>query len=136
MKTVVGIDLGTQSLKVVFYDFESRQIVASESAAIDLYQDDKGVAEQQAHWWLDALTEVMGKIDADVRGSAVAVAVGVSGQQHGFVPMGKTGEVLAPVKLWCDTSTAAECEQITTAYGGPQKCLDGEVAIDNNHFRR
>jgi len=38
--------------------------------------------------------------------------------------MGKTGKVLAPVKLWCDTSTAAECEQITTAYGGPQKCLD------------
>ena len=122
MKTVVGIDLGTQSLKVVFYDFSTRQIVASESAALDLYQNDRGAAEQQAQWWLNALSEVMGRIDADIRRSAVAV--GVSGQQHGFVPMGKTGEVLAPVKLWCDTSTVAECEQITTAYGGPQKCLD------------
>lgn len=122
MKTVVGIDLGTQSLKVVFYDFESREIVASQSAALDLYQNDKGAAEQQAHWWLNALTEVMGKIDTDIRRSAVAV--GVSGQQHGFVPMGKAGEVLAPVKLWCDTSTVAECDQITTAYGGPQKCID------------
>ena len=88
MKTVVGIDLGTQSLKVVFYDFDSREIVASQSAALDLYQNDKGAAEQQAHWWLNALTEVMGKIDADIRSSAVAV--GVSGQQHGFVPMGKS----------------------------------------------
>ena len=122
MKTVVGIDLGTQSLKVVFYDFDSREIVASQSAALDLYQNDKGAAEQQAHWWLNALTEVMGKIDADIRSSAVAV--GVSGQQHGFVPMGKSGDVLAPVKLWCDTSTVAECDQITTAYGGPQKCID------------
>ncbi len=55
MKTVVGIDLGTQSLKVVFYDYEARKIVASESAELDLYQNDNGAAEQQAHWWLNAL---------------------------------------------------------------------------------
>ena len=122
MKTVVGIDLGTQSLKVVFYDYKAREIVASESAALGLYQNDNGAAEQQAHWWLNALTEVMAKIDTGFRSSAVAV--GVSGQQHGFVPLGKTGDVLAPVKLWCDTSTVAECGQITSAYGGPQKCLD------------
>jgi len=122
MKTVVGIDLGTQSLKVVFYDFKAREIVASESAALDLYQNDYGAAEQQTHWWLNALTKVMAKIDTGIRSSAVAV--GVSGQQHGFVPLGKTGEVLAPVKLWCDTSTVAECDQITKAYGSPQKCLD------------
>ncbi len=122
MKTVVGIDLGTQSLKIVFYDYAAHQIVASESAPLDLYQSDSGTAEQQAHWWLDALTGVMGKIGAGIRGSAVAV--GVSGQQHGFVPVGKTGEVLAPVKLWCDTSTVTECDEIMAAYGGPQKCLD------------
>ena len=67
MKTVVGIDLGTQSLKVVFYDYSAREIIASESAALDLYQNDSGTAEQHAHWWLNALTEVMGKIDAGIR---------------------------------------------------------------------
>jgi xylulokinase len=122
MKTVVGIDLGTQSLKVVFYDFAAREILASQSAPLDLYQNDSGTAEQQAHWWLKALTEVMSRIDSSIRGSAVAV--GVSGQQHGFVPLGSTGEVLAPVKLWCDTSTVAECDEIMTTFGGPQKCLD------------
>ena len=34
------------------------------------------------------------------------VAIGVSGQQHGFVPLDKVGEVVRPAKLWCDTSTA------------------------------
>ena len=123
MKTVVGIDLGTQSLKIVFYDFAARQIVSSESAELDLSQDDDGVVEQQAHWWLNALHEAMGKVDSGIRQSAVAV--GVSGQQHGFVPLGKKGEVLAPVKLWCDTSTVAECNEIMDAFGGPQECLDG-----------
>lgn len=122
MKTVVGIDLGTQSLKVVFYDYSAREIVASESAALDLCQNDDGAAEQQAHWWLDALREAMGRVGEDVRRSAVAV--GVSGQQHGFVPVSKDGEVLARVKLWCDTSTVTECGEIMQAFGGPQKCLD------------
>ncbi len=122
MKTVVGIDLGTQSLKVIFYDFEAREIVASESAALDLHQDDNGAAEQQAHWWLSALHDVMGRVQQEVRQSALAV--GVSGQQHGFVPVSESGRVLAPVKLWCDTSTVVECDEIMAAYGGPQKCLD------------
>ena len=122
METVVGIDLGTQSLKVIFYDYAARTVVASESAPLKLYQDDVGAAEQRADAWLKALREAMARVDPAVRRSAVAV--GVSGQQHGFVPLDRNGEVLAPVKLWCDTSTAAECEEITAAYGGPQKCLD------------
>ena len=122
MQTVVGIDLGTQSLKVLFYDFSSREVVASESAELDLYQNEDGAAEQQAHWWLNALHEALGKVDPAVKSSAVAV--GVSGQQHGFVPMSKSGEVLAPVKLWCDTSTVAECGEIMQAYGSEQSCLE------------
>ncbi len=122
MKTVLGIDLGTQSLKVLFYDFASREVVACESAALDLYQNEQGAAEQQAHWWIDALQEALAKVDSAVRSSALAI--GVSGQQHGFVPVGRSGEVLAPVKLWCDTSTVPECAEIMDAFGGEQKCLD------------
>jgi xylulokinase len=122
MKTVVGIDLGTQSLKVVFYDYTTREVVASESAPLDLYQNDNGAAEQQAHWWLSALHDTMDRVGAEVRQSAMAV--GVSGQQHGFVPVSKSGEVLTRVKLWCDTSTVAECDEIMEACGGPQRCLD------------
>ncbi len=122
MQTVVGIDLGTQSLKVVFYDFTAKEIVASESAALDLYQSDDGTAEQQAHWWLNALHSALAKVDPGIRASALAV--GVSGQQHGFVPLDKTGEVLASVKLWCDTSTVLECEEIMSAFGGSQKCIE------------
>jgi xylulokinase len=122
MKTVLGIDLGTQSLKVLFYDFSKREVVASESAALDLYQNEEGAAEQQAHWWVNALQEVLSRVDSDILESAVSL--GVSGQQHGFVPLGNTGEVLAPVKLWCDTSTVAECGEIMDAFGGERACLE------------
>ena len=121
MSTVLGIDLGTQSVKVVFYDFDSRKTVAVESAPLDLYQTEAGVAEQQAHWWIHAFRRALQKVGNDIRNSIVAI--GVSGQQHGFVPIDKAGEVLAPVKLWCDTSTGPECDAITDAFGGVDACI-------------
>jgi xylulokinase len=45
--------------------------------------------------------------------------IGVSGQQHGFVPLDGAGAVIRPAKLWCDTSTAAECAILTRRLGGP-----------------
>ena len=122
-QTVVGIDLGTQNLKVVFYDPEKRQVASVESAPLDIYQGEAGIAEQHAHWWINALREAMTKVDPEIR--RTAAAIGVSGQQHGFVAMDVAGEVLAPVKLWCDTSTEAECEEVMAAYGGFEACLTG-----------
>ncbi|MEO0996811.1 MAG: xylulokinase [Pseudomonadota bacterium] len=121
MNTVVGIDLGTQALKVLFFDVRRRAVVATESAPLDLYQDDRGVAEQQHHWWLAAMKDAFARVDPDVRKTAGAVAV--SGQQHGFVAVDSADEVLAPVKLWCDTSTERECVQITQAVGGVDDCI-------------
>jgi xylulokinase len=45
-------------------------------------------------------------------------ALGVSGHQHSFVPLDGDGKPLANVKLWCDTYTAQECEELTRAAGG------------------
>jgi xylulokinase len=122
MNTVVGIDLGTQALKVVFYDVDDREVAASESASLDLYQDDGGVAEQQVHWWITALKAAICKVDPVVRDSARAVAV--SGQQHGFVAVDRKNEVLSAVKLWCDTSTEQECASIMEAFGGLDACIE------------
>ncbi len=121
MNTVVGIDLGTQALKVLFFDIERRAVVATESAPLDLYRNDSGVAEQQHHWWLTAMKEACARVDSDVRKTARAVAV--SGQQHGFVAVDEADDVLAPVKLWCDTSTERECAEITQAVGGVEACI-------------
>lgn len=120
-KTVLGIDLGTQSLKAVFYDYTSRRIVASASAGLDVERDQSGRAEQLAGWWTEALRKCLGKVSDDVRSSVQAI--GVSGQQHGFVATDSKGKVLVPVKLWCDTSTQAEVDAITSAAGGRDECI-------------
>lgn len=121
MSLYLGIDLGTQSVKALLYDADARAIVATSSAGLELISRDNGSREQLAQWWLDALHKCLLDLPVDLR-RAVA-AMGVSGQQHGFVPLGENGEVLAPVKLWCDTSTTAECEQIMANFGGVESCI-------------
>lgn len=121
MDLVAGIDAGTQSLKVVVYDPAGRQLIASASAPLDLASAADGSREQQPAAWVAALQACFRAIDSTVRSRISALAV--SGQQHGFVPVDAAGEVLAPAKLWCDTSTSAECVQIMDALGGPARTI-------------
>lgn len=121
MDLVAGIDAGTQSLKVVVYDPAGRHLIASTSAPLDLTSAADGSREQDPAEWVAALQACFRAIDSKIRSRISALAV--SGQQHGFVPVDAAGEVLAPAKLWCDTSTSAECVQIMDAAGGTARTI-------------
>ncbi|QHB71432.1 xylulokinase [Stenotrophomonas sp. 364] len=121
MDLVAGIDAGTQSLKVVVYDPAGRRLIASASAPLDLTSDADGSREQRPADWIVALHACFAAVDPKIRSRIAALAV--SGQQHGFVPLDAAGEVLAPAKLWCDTSTSAECVQIMDAVGGAARTI-------------
>lgn len=112
----LGIDLGTQSLKILVYDPVHRSVVASHAADLDLTSAADGTREQMAHWWVIALHQALSRVPAEVKAKIVAIAV--SGQQHGLVALDATDAVLAPVKLWCDTTAAAECDEVALRFGG------------------
>ncbi|WP_374012590.1 xylulokinase [Pseudoxanthomonas koreensis] len=122
MSLYAGLDVGTQSVKLVAYDPDTRQVVATTGHPLDLAAGDDGSREQRAEWWIEAIRASFAALDPGVR--ARIRAIGVSGQQHGFVPLDRAGNVLAPAKLWCDTSTSAECGQIMDAVGGAQRSIE------------
>ena len=124
MSLALGIDLGTQHLKVLFFDMRRNEVVASASAPLALDQDEHGKAEQRADWWTDALHAALDEIDPALRRDTAAISV--SGQQHGFVAIDAAGDVLAPVKLWCDTATTNEAAAITAAFGSTDELI-GEI---------
>src|SRR6185436_5346594 len=83
-----------------------------------------GAKEQHPHTWRDATAAAIRQALRAAKASPAEIkAIGVSGQQHGLVPLDAHGEVIRPAKLWCDTSTAAECEEITEKLGGLKKTL-------------
>lgn len=126
----LGIDSGTQSTKCIALDVESGNIIASASKSYDLIEGlPAGHLEQEPKVWLDAVDETvracikqLGKKKDGIK------AIGVSGQQHGFVPLNKKSEVIRPAKLWCDTSTADQCKQFEDEFGG----VDGLINLSGN----
>ncbi len=121
----LGIDCGTQSLKTVALDVQTGKVVGSAQREYDLIAGlPPGAAEQHPQEWVDAMQATISQV---VKGlgdrSGEIGAIGVSGQQHGLVALDEAGEVVRPAKLWCDTSTVAECEKIEEAVGGGERTL-------------
>jgi xylulokinase len=123
MSLFIGIDSGTQSVKAVVLDLESRQVVAEARAPHTLIAGlPVGHMEQQPQEWASALDQVISNVASQIDRTRVG-GIGVSGQQHGFVPLDADGRVIRPAKLWCDTSTTAECALITKKLGGAKAAI-------------
>ena len=117
---IIGIDSGTQSTKTLVVDAKNGKVLGSASEAYDLIPKlPPGAKEQHPDTWRKATLKTIRKAlkQAGAKSGEVK-AIGVSGQQHGFVPLDAKGEVIRPAKLWCDTSTAAECDEIMQKIGG------------------
>ncbi len=121
----IGVDSGTQSTKVLVIDGKTGKVLAASAVAYGLIEGlPLGAKEQHPHTWKEATSKAIKKALklAQARPGEVK-GIGVSGQQHGFVPLDENGEVIRPAKLWCDTSTSAECEEIMTRLGGLKEAI-------------
>lgn len=100
----LGLDVGTSGLKALALT-AAGEGVAEASAAYPLYTPQPGWTEQDPADWVNAakaaLRELAGKL-----GGYEVVALGLSGQMHGFVPLDAQGNVIRRAPLWNDQRTA------------------------------
>lgn len=128
MSLFIGIDSGTQSTKAIVLDLATKRVVAEARAPHALIEGlPPGHMEQHPRDWTAALDAVVTAVVAKVDASQVR-GIGISGQQHGFVPLDAEGAVIRPAKLWCDTSTAPECALLTKKLGG-EKAVIRQVGL-------
>ncbi len=126
MRTLLlGIDSGTQSTKVLVVEATTGKVLAAAAESYDLLPGlPPGAKEQHPHTWRDATAKAVKAALKQAKAKSPEVkAIGVSGQQHGFVPLDQKGEVIRPAKLWCDTTTAAECDEMMARLGGLKKTI-------------
>ena len=115
----LGIDVGTQGTKALLIDEEKRTVLGRASSSYELIAGlPEGHAEQHPQTWLDALSRVVHELVERTGVDARSIScVGVSGQQHGFVALDSNDEVIRPAKLWCDTATSKEADELSRRYG-------------------
>ena len=120
----LGIDSGTQGTKAIVFSATQKKVISEGYASHDLIENDEGKKEQEPSWWIEASTKAITKALEEVGSSKDVKAIGVSGQQHGMTPLDAEGHIIRPAKLWCDTETVPQCEEITQKVGGPEKVVD------------
>ena len=121
----IGIDSGTQGAKAVVLSAVSGNILAVSYQSYAMIENGKGGREQHPKSWIRACRKILSDVLATPEVSPAEVrAIGVSGQQHGMVPLDSNGHVIRPAKLWCDTETFNQCQTITQRVGGESAVLE------------
>ncbi|MBN2068374.1 MAG: carbohydrate kinase [Opitutales bacterium] len=123
---LLGIDIGSSSIKVSLVDAESKLCKASaqepDGEAI-IRSPQPGFAEQDPNeWWQHIVNATKRALrEGGIDGQEVA-AIGIAYQMHGLVCVDKNQQVLRPSIIWCD-SRAVEIGNAAFADLGAEKCL-------------
>jgi xylulokinase len=139
-----GLDVSTQSCKLVIIDLKSNKVVFVGAVNYDKnlpkygtkhgvrQNQPEGVSESDPNMWIEAVDGVFQKAKSAGIAMDQIRCISVSGQQHGLVSIDAEGNLTRPTsKLWNDFSTLEECDILTKKVGG----LDAMVAEVGNSQR-
>ncbi|ANH81490.1 carbohydrate kinase [Niabella ginsenosidivorans] len=104
---LLGIDLGTSSVKVAVVDGATRQTLATAQypdTERDIISLQPGWAEQSPERWWEDVKMAIKKVNQTGRYNKNDIgAIGISYQMHGLVLLDKDGGVLRNSIIWCDS---------------------------------
>jgi len=123
---LLGIDIGTSSVKVSVVDAHSQKCIVSTSypeTESEIISKQAGWAEQSPSMWWEHTQQAILKANATKKyHSAEIEAIGISYQMHGLVTVDKKGNILRDSIIWCD-SRAVEIGNKAFDEIGPSTCL-------------
>lgn len=106
---LLGIDLGTSSVKVIVLDTQGRMLSISK-ASYTVMAPRPGWSESDPNEWWSAVVSAVQTSMAQVPRTEIT-AIGLSGQMHGVVLTNEEGLPQRPAMLWADTRAQAELER-------------------------
>lgn len=123
---LLGIDIGTSSIKVSVVDAATRQSIASAQypeKETEIISRQDGWAEQLPELWWENIQQAILKVHATKKYDPNDIrAIGIAYQMHGLVLVDKDQNVLRPGIIWCD-SRAVEIGNKAFQKIGEEKCL-------------
>ncbi|MHB8628776.1 MAG: xylulokinase [Aggregatilineales bacterium] len=115
MTRLLGIDLGTSSVKAVIID-ELGQLCGVGAQEYPIRTAEVGWAEQDPQaWWSAAIFAIRQAMNQ--AGSEPISGIGLSGQMHGTVLIDARRQPLGPAIIWADQRSTVEVDEITALVG-------------------
>lgn len=130
MPNIVGIDVGSQSVKVVCVD-EAGRVLSTASEPMSTQHAHSGWAEQSPRDWNAAIVKAVRAIPTAERANVCAVAV--AAQVDGVVALGHDGVALHNALVWQDHRAVAETDSIIAAVGADALFTRTGLVADASH---
>jgi len=152
-----GLDVSTQSCKIVIINLEKNELIYVDSVNYDrdlpefetqngiIISKQTGVSESDPLMWIKSVEMIFENLKKSEVPQNEIKCISVSGQQHGLVSLDKEGNLSRLTsKLWNDFSTQEECNLLTEKIGGFDEMisevgnaqLTGYTAAKIFHMRR
>ena len=132
---LLGIDVGTSSIKVSVVDGATQQTIASAQypdTEREIISLQPGWAEQSPERWWEDVKAAIKKVNQTGRYNKGDIgAIGISYQMHGLVLLDKKGNVLRNSIIWCD-SRAVPYGDAALANIGERFCFDNFLNSPGN----
>lgn len=109
---LLGIDIGTSSVKAMLMEPDGR-IIAVKTAAYQVEIPHPGWAQQHPDTWWEGLCRILGEMKAEhPRQMEGICGIGLSGQMHGLVAVDREGQPVCPAVIWMDQRAEEETREI------------------------
>lgn len=132
---LLGIDVGTSSIKVSVVDGATQQTIASAQhpeTEREIISLQPGWAEQSPERWWEDVKAAIKKVNHLGRYNKGDIgAIGISYQMHGLVLLDKEGNVLRNSIIWCDSRAVPYGDAALTNIG-EHFCLDNFLNSPGN----
>ncbi|MEM2915736.1 MAG: FGGY family carbohydrate kinase, partial [Candidatus Bathyarchaeia archaeon] len=117
MGYLIGIDIGTTSTKAILIE-DNGKVVSKASYEYPIKMSHQSWAEQDAETWWDATEYTLTKVlhESKIRAAEIE-GIGLSGQMHGTVFIGRNHESLRPAIIWADQRSNIECNEMYQTLG-------------------
>ena len=117
MTFVIGIDVGSQSIKGVLLD-PAGELRGTASHGLVMNHPFGGWAEQDPRDWEEGISQVVTKLlqEANVDGGEVG-ALCLACQVDGVVPLSWEGEAMGPAIIWLDRRADIQASQLASGIG-------------------
>lgn len=106
MRYLLGIDIGSSSVKCALVEVETGVCVASAfspTTEMLISSPQQGFAEQDPERWWQELVNAMSIMHGEFSfGKDEVAAIGISYQMHGLVAVDRDGVPVRPAIIWCD----------------------------------
>lgn len=116
MPLLLGIDIGTSSVKAVLFDPDTAQVAAVAGREYPIHKPAPDRAEQDPDDWWNASVDVVRRALAQA-GRRDVSAVGLCGQMHGTIMLDAHAQSIHPAIAWPDQRSAAECAELIALLG-------------------